>query len=122
MATGWHLLLGGLPVAALSLALEPNLYQRISLQPAQISSLAYASLLGGALAYGLFFAAASRGGIVRLSALTLLTPVFAARCENSSRTLPLVLAADLLVTDVATGSPAALGFWSWAKLCSLSRY
>ena len=77
MATGWHLLLGGLPLLALSLLGEPQLYAQLSLQGLglpELGALAYASLGGGAIAYGLFFAAAARGGLVRLSALTLLTP------------------------------------------------
>jgi len=39
--------------------------------------MAYASLLGSALAYGLFFWFATRGDLTGFSALTFLTPVFA---------------------------------------------
>jgi len=39
--------------------------------------MAYASLLGSALAYGLFFWFASSGDLTGFSALTFLTPVFA---------------------------------------------
>jgi drug/metabolite transporter (DMT)-like permease len=39
--------------------------------------MAYASLLGSALAYGLFFWFASRGDLTGFTALTFLTPVFA---------------------------------------------
>lgn len=81
MATGWHMVLGGAPLLALSVAREPALYARLAaegLPPGDVALLAYASLLGGALAYAAFFSAASRGSLVRLSSLTFLTPVFAA--------------------------------------------
>jgi len=81
MATGWHMLLGGVPLLALSLAREPQLYAHLGaagLGHQDVALLAYSSLLGGAVAYGLFFRAASQGSLVRLSSLTFLTPVFAA--------------------------------------------
>ena len=81
MATGWHMLLGGLPLAAASAAAEPALYARLAtegLPLADAARLAYASLLGGAVAYAAFFQAASTGSLVRLSSLTFLTPVVAA--------------------------------------------
>ena len=80
-ATGWHLVLGGLPLLALSLQTEPELYARLGasgLPAADVAALAYASLLGGGVAYAAFFSAASSGSLVRLSSLTFLTPVFAA--------------------------------------------
>ncbi|SBO43031.1 conserved membrane protein of unknown function [Cyanobium sp. NIES-981] len=42
--------------------------------------MAYASLLGSALAYGLFFWFASRGDLTGFTSLTFLTPVFAVLC------------------------------------------
>jgi drug/metabolite transporter (DMT)-like permease len=42
--------------------------------------MAYASLLGSALAYGLFFYFASQGDLTGFTALTFLTPVFAVFC------------------------------------------
>jgi drug/metabolite transporter (DMT)-like permease len=42
--------------------------------------MAYATLLGSALAYGLFFWFASRGDLTGFLALTFLTPVFALLC------------------------------------------
>jgi drug/metabolite transporter (DMT)-like permease len=81
MATGWHMVIGGAPLLALSLSREPELYTRIvegGLNGSDAGLLAYSSLLGGAVAYGLFFIAASRGSLVRLSSLTFLTPMFAA--------------------------------------------
>jgi drug/metabolite transporter (DMT)-like permease len=81
MATGWHMVLGGAPLLALSLAREPELYTRLAaegLPAADVALLGYASLLGGALAYAAYFNAAATGSLVRLSSLTFLTPVFAA--------------------------------------------
>jgi drug/metabolite transporter (DMT)-like permease len=40
-------------------------------------SMAYATIFGSAIAYGLFFYFASSGNLTSLSALTFLTPVFA---------------------------------------------
>jgi drug/metabolite transporter (DMT)-like permease len=79
-ATGWHLLLGGLPLAALALAREgPDLAARLpALTAGDVGLLAYVSLLGSAASYGVFFYNASRGSLTRLSALTFLTPAFAA--------------------------------------------
>ncbi|MCP9884506.1 DMT family transporter [Synechococcus sp. ATX 2A4] len=82
--TGWHMLIGGLPLligAALGPALDPALppfWPAWTLQ--QWGWMAYASLLGSALAYGLFFWFASSGDLTGFSALTFLTPVFALLC------------------------------------------
>ena len=81
MATGWHMVIGGVPLLALSMSREPDLYARISaegLSSGDLVLLAYSSVLGGAVAYGLFFIAASKGSLIRLSSLTFLTPMFAA--------------------------------------------
>jgi drug/metabolite transporter (DMT)-like permease len=42
--------------------------------------MAYASLFGSALAYGLFFSFASSGDLTGFTSLTFLTPVFALLC------------------------------------------
>jgi drug/metabolite transporter (DMT)-like permease len=42
--------------------------------------MAYSSLVGSALAYGLFFVFASQGDLTGFTALTFLTPVFALLC------------------------------------------
>jgi drug/metabolite transporter (DMT)-like permease len=74
--TGWHLLLGSLPLLLLAAGSDPRqLLPHWSLQ--QWGLMAYASLLGSALAYGLFFWFASSGDLTGFSALTFLTPVFA---------------------------------------------
>jgi len=78
MATGWHMALGGVPLLAYSLATEPELYSHLSLSGADVASLLYASVFGGAVAYGAFFYFATKGSLTKLSSLTFLTPMFAA--------------------------------------------
>lgn len=82
--TGWHLLLGALPLllaSALAPLLAPGappfwpLWSGIDW-----ALMGYASLLGSALAYGLFFWFASSGDLTSFTALTFLTPVFALLC------------------------------------------
>lgn len=75
MATGWHMVLGGLPLGLLSWQWEPQAIAAIS--PADWGALLYATIFGSALAYGLFFYFAASGSLTSLSALTFLTPVFA---------------------------------------------
>jgi drug/metabolite transporter (DMT)-like permease len=88
--TAWHMLLGGVPLL-LAVALGPLLAPGASaaavldaLRPAWSTFdwvlMAYASLFGSALAYGLFFSFASRGDLTGFTALTFLTPVFALLC------------------------------------------
>jgi drug/metabolite transporter (DMT)-like permease len=75
VATGWHMIFGGIPLLALSLGLEPNSWQQ--LQSQDWAALGYATIFGSAIAYGLFFDFAASGSLTSLSALTFLTPVFA---------------------------------------------
>lgn len=75
VATGWHMVLGGLPLAGLSLLSEPSPWAGISLTG--WGAIAYSTILGSALAYGIFFFLAAQGNLTSLSALTFLTPVFA---------------------------------------------
>jgi drug/metabolite transporter (DMT)-like permease len=89
VVTGWHMLLGGLPLVlgAAWMAQAPtsdggtNAATALALWPQWTASqwglMAYASLLGSALAYGLFFWFASQGDLTGFTALTFLTPVFA---------------------------------------------
>lgn len=77
MATGWHMVLGGVPLLAYSIASEPEMYANMHLSGGDVASLAYASVFGGALAYGAFFYFASKGSLTKLSSLTFLTPMFA---------------------------------------------
>ncbi|WP_414530426.1 DMT family transporter [Nodularia chucula] len=75
MATGWHMILGGLPLWGISLATESQQWQ--NLITSEWIALGYATVFGSAIAYGLFFYFASSGSLTSLSSLTFLTPVFA---------------------------------------------
>ncbi len=75
MATGWHMVLGGVPVALLSWQWETG--ATAGLTATDWLALGYASVFGSAIAYGLFFYFAASGSLTSLSALTFLTPVFA---------------------------------------------
>jgi drug/metabolite transporter (DMT)-like permease len=48
--------------------------------PVEWGMMAYAALLGSALAYGLFFWFANQGDLTSFTSLTFLTPVFALLC------------------------------------------
>jgi len=76
--TGWHLLLGGLPLLLGSAFTPQGLWP--SWGPLGWGLMAYASVLGSALAYGLFFWFANRGDLTSFTSLTFLTPVFALLC------------------------------------------
>jgi drug/metabolite transporter (DMT)-like permease len=74
-ATGWHMILGGLPLFALSAQLETE--QFVHLDAANWLSIGYSTVFGSAIAYGIFFYFAASGSLTSLSSLTFLTPVFA---------------------------------------------
>ena len=76
-ATGWHLLLGGLPLAALSIIYEDGIHIYSRLNALDVAGLVYTSVFGCAVGYGIFFALASRGSLTKLSSLTFTTPIFA---------------------------------------------
>ena len=75
MATGWHMLLGGLPLLLISNQFEQNQWQFLGLWG--WLGMMYMAIMGSAIAYGLFFFFASSGSLTTLSALTFSTPVFA---------------------------------------------
>ncbi len=75
VATGWHMAIGGVPLAILSGVTETRPWAGLGLSG--WGAIAYATILGSALAYGIFFYLAARGNLTSLSALTFLTPVFA---------------------------------------------
>ena len=82
--TGWHMLLGALPLLLAS-AVGPLLSPEAApfwprWDAAAWGLMAYAALLGSALAYGLFFWFANQGELTSFTALTFLTPVFALLC------------------------------------------
>jgi len=74
-ATGWHMIIGGLPLLMLSNQIETSTWQ--DLGGWGWLGMGYISVMGGAIAYGLFFYLASSGNLTKLSALTFSTPVFA---------------------------------------------
>lgn len=81
MATGWHMVMGGVLLLGLALQQNPQAITQVvqGLGPQDIASSLYVSLLGGAASYGIFFwLASSKGNLTALSSLTFLTPVFAA--------------------------------------------
>ncbi|TAF00307.1 MAG: DMT family transporter [Oscillatoriales cyanobacterium] len=75
VATGWHMILGGLPLLAISAATESGQFVNIDLSGWM--ALGYSTVFGSAIAYGLFFYFASSGSLTSLSSLTFLTPIFA---------------------------------------------
>ncbi len=74
-ATGWHMILGGLPLWGISATTESQQIQ--NLIPSDWVALGYATIFGSAIAYGMFFYFASSGNLTSLSSLTFLTPIFA---------------------------------------------
>ena len=74
-ATGWHMIIGGLPLLVLSNFEDPTAWVGLSLSG--WTEMGYATVLGSAIAYGVFFYIAAQGSLTSLSALTFLTPVFA---------------------------------------------
>ena len=75
MATGWHMILGGLPLLVLSSIEDPTAWEGLSLSG--WTEMGYATVFGSAIAYGVFFYLAAQRSLTSLSALTFLTPVFA---------------------------------------------
>ena len=101
-ATGWHMVIGGVPLMAAALLdwLVGNQAEYSDLSAGTMGSviqaalaggtapwqgislpgwleMSYATVFGSAIAYGLFFYIAAQGNLTSLSALTFLTPVFA---------------------------------------------
>lgn len=75
VATGWHMIIGGIPLFVLSGLQESN--QWSALTGTDGLALAYSTVLGSGLAYAVFFWIASSGNLTSFSSLTFLTPVFA---------------------------------------------
>ena len=75
VATGWHMIIGGLPLFGLSWLQESQQWSNITVEG--WLALVYATVFGSAIAYGIFFYLASKGNLTSLSALTFLTPIFA---------------------------------------------
>jgi drug/metabolite transporter (DMT)-like permease len=100
-ATGWHMVLGGIPLFLGSAFLENQQWQ--ALQPTDWLALAYSTIFGSALAYGLFFYFASTGNLTSFSSLTFLTPVFALLFGNLflAETLDLLQWSGVVLTLVS---------------------
>lgn len=75
VGTGWHMIIGGIPLLMLSYLYESN--QISNLSAVGWSGLAYATVFGTAITYGMFFYLAATGNVTSVSALIFLTPVFA---------------------------------------------
>ncbi|MCU0524323.1 MAG: EamA family transporter [Elainella sp. Prado103] len=75
VATGWHMLIGGIPLFLGSSLWESQQWQLLNWSDGL--ALAYSTVFGSAIAYGLFFYFASSGNLTSFSSLTFLTPVFA---------------------------------------------
>lgn len=75
VATGWHMILGGLLLSVMSFIWENN--QIANLDSGDWLGLGYATVFGTAVTYGIFFYLAAVGNITSVSALIFLTPVFA---------------------------------------------
>ncbi|CDP01713.1 unnamed protein product [Coffea canephora] len=79
MATGWHMVIGGIPLLAVSvLNHDPALSGSFKdLSSNDLLALLYTSIFGSAVSYGVYFYNATRGSLTKLSSLTFLTPMFA---------------------------------------------
>ncbi|CDM98553.1 MULTISPECIES: DMT family transporter [Limnospira] len=75
VGTGWHMIIGGLPLFMLSGGWEAD--QWVNIDGGGWMAIAYSTIFGSAIAYGLFFYFASSGSLTSLSSLTFLTPIFA---------------------------------------------
>lgn len=75
LATGWHMILGSLPLILYSAWTETHQWDLLTLP--HWMGLMYVSILGSALAYGIFFYFASQENLTEFASLTFLTPAFA---------------------------------------------
>ncbi|XVF71014.1 hypothetical protein PTKIN_Ptkin12aG0000400 [Pterospermum kingtungense] len=79
MATGWHMVIGGLPLVGISiLNYDPVFSESFQeLSTSDFLALFYTSIFGSAISYGVYFYSATKGSLTKLSSLTFLTPMFA---------------------------------------------
>jgi len=75
IATGWHMILGGVPLFVGSALVESQ--QWTNLNGTDWLALSYSTVFGSAISYGLFFYFAASGNLTSLISLTFLTPIFA---------------------------------------------
>ena len=74
--TGWHMILGSIPLI-IKYCVETNLQSLPTWSLNEWGLMSFASIFGGAIAYGLFFYFANNKEITGFSTLAFLTPVFA---------------------------------------------
>ncbi|KAH1072653.1 hypothetical protein J1N35_024981 [Gossypium stocksii] len=79
MATGWHMIVGGLPLLGISILNHDPVFSGSfhELSASDLLALFYTSIFGSAISYGVFFYSATKGSLTKLSSLTFLTPMFA---------------------------------------------
>ena len=80
VATGWHMLVGSVPLILWSLKTETHQWDQLA--PGAWWGVVYIAFFTSALAYALFFYCASRENLTQFSSLTFLTPVFALLLGN----------------------------------------
>uniref|UniRef100_M4DY24 EamA domain-containing protein n=1 Tax=Brassica campestris TaxID=3711 RepID=M4DY24_BRACM len=112
MATGWHMVIGGLPLLAISVINNDPVFngslQKLSTN--DIIALLYTSIFGSAVSYGVYFYSATKGSLTKLSSLTFLTPMFASifgylYLDETFSSLQLVGAAVTLVAIYLVNFP-----------------
>ncbi|KAL6753828.1 hypothetical protein V8C86DRAFT_2438176 [Haematococcus lacustris] len=117
MATGWHMVLGGVVLLAAALVEDPHALEwcrvcvvqeaaAVLSEPVALAQATYISVLGGAAGYGIFFwQASTKQNLTALSSLTFLTPVFAAVTGyfalNEVLTPPQLLGAAVTLSSVS---------------------
>ncbi|KAJ0088893.1 hypothetical protein Patl1_32477 [Pistacia atlantica] len=79
MATGWHMVIGGLPLVVISILDHDPVFSGSlkDFTSSDILALLYTSIFGSAISYGVYFYSATKGSLTKLSSLTFLTPMFA---------------------------------------------
>ncbi|KAJ9533155.1 hypothetical protein QJQ45_018257 [Haematococcus lacustris] len=116
MATGWHMVLGGVVLLAAALLEDPHALEEAAAvlsEPVALAQATYISVLGGAAGYGIFFwQASTKQNLTALSSLTFLTPVSAIRgeqqggdCQASVHQLSSSPAAGLVRSGPVPGAP-----------------
>ncbi|KAL6959720.1 hypothetical protein U1Q18_039874 [Sarracenia purpurea var. burkii] len=85
MATGWHMVIGGLPLVVISFVNHDPAFSGSLMELTSNDTLAllYTSIFGSAISYGVYFYNATKGSLTKLSSLTFLTPMFASIFGNS---------------------------------------
>ncbi|KAL6753825.1 Drug/Metabolite transporter superfamily [Haematococcus lacustris] len=106
MATGWHMVLGGVVLLAAALVEDPHALEVSRQAAGALAQATYISVLGGAAGYGIFFwQASTKQNLTALSSLTFLTPVFAAVTGyfalNEVLTPPQLLGAAVTLSSVS---------------------